>query len=465
MRENIFPKRIIEEKNVNNSEGLLIKKTLQIGLNEKQLFVVENGSSIILDFGLEMNGGIRILTYFSDLSQVRIRFGESIRECYEDVGGEKNATNEHSIRDFNVVLPCYSDQFYGNTGFRFVRLDFNGCLKIKSIVAVNNILSKKPIWTYSGKDEKIKKIFETAKRTIDLCASNDYVWDGVKRDRLVWYGDLHPEMLSLTSLYGRTKQIENSIDLARKEYPLPSWLNNFPSYSMWWIILVSDYYIITKCVSFTKKQLGYLSKLIKQMDKFVDEDGKMNYPYYFLDWPSFETKYAIEGQRTVNILAVKKAIALLKEFNLSTDVAEKLLKKLTKIKIQSDDIKSIIALKCFIEEKTSKTDYDKLIKNGVEGFSTFMSYYILKAIAMYNKDKAVELMKEYFYKMIELGATTFWEDFDINWAKNAFGIDKKEETGKLDIHGDFGAFCYQGFRHSLCHGWSTGILALIKEYL
>ncbi len=28
--------------------------------------------------------------------------------------------------------------------------------------------------------------------------------------------------------------------------------------------------------------------------------------------------------------------------------------------------------------------------------------------------------------------------------------------GKKDIHGDYGEFCYKGFRHSLCHGWSAG---------
>ena len=32
-----------------------------------------------------------------------------------------------------------------------------------------------------------------------------------------------------------------------------------------------------------------------------------------------------------------------------------------------------------------------------------------------------------------------------------------------DIHGDFGANCYAGFRHSLCHGWSCGVIAFLAE--
>ena len=62
-----------------------------------------------------------------------------------------------------------------------------------------------------------------------------------------------------------------------------------------------------------------------------------------------------------------------------------------------------------------------------------------------------------------MGATTFWEDFDVTWTENATGINEHAKNGKNDIHGDFGKFCYNGFRHSLCHGWSAGVLAFFIE--
>ena len=55
-----------------------------------------------------------------------------------------------------------------------------------------------------------------------------------------------------------------------------------------------------------------------------------------------------------------------------------------------------------------------------------------------------------------MGATSFWEDFNLDWMDNAFRIDELPVEGKKDIHGDYGEFCYVGFRHSLCHGWSSG---------
>lgn len=67
--------------------------------------------------------------------------------------------------------------------------------------------------------------------------------------------------------------------------------------------------------------------------------------------------------------------------------------------------------------------------------------------------------------MIALGATTFWEDFNIDWVPEAAPIDNLVPEGKKDIHGDFGAHCYKGFRHSLCHGWASAPTYWLSKYV
>ena len=76
---------------------------------------------------------------------------------------------------------------------------------------------------------------------------------------------------------------------------------------------------------------------------------------------------------------------------------------------------------------------------------------------------ALQVLRDYYGGMLNMGATTFWEDFDLAWTENAAPIDAVVPEGKKDIHGDFGAFCYEGFRHSLCHGWASGPVPFLAE--
>lgn len=461
MKELIWPKRIVASEGV-QTNNLFKKQPLQIALAERQTTVFEDGDYVILDFGLELCGGVRILTHKAKNIPVRIRFGESMSECCSDIGGRTNATNDHSLRDFSVHLQDFSDMLFGQTGFRFVRIDFGGQVKIKSILATNEMLKKTALYCYEGEDARVRAIYEAAKRTVDLCASSGYVWDGIKRDRLVWIGDMAPEVLALSTLYGRLPCIERSLDFSKKQFPLPKWMNNMPSYSMWWIIILADYYEKTGARAFVARQLSYLDGLLAQMETCIGEAGELNYPSYFVDWPTHDQVDEKAGVRAINILAMKKAIVLLGEFGRDTSLAEQLLARLLKVEIQVQTSKQVLGLKYFATE-LSEDDKERLVAGGAKGMSTFMSYYILKAVASFDKSRAIEMMKEYYGAMLDVGATTFWEDFDIEWTRNSCRIDEFPTDGQRDIHGDFGAFCYVGLRHSLCHGWSAGVIAFMQE--
>jgi hypothetical protein len=64
--------------------------------------------------------------------------------------------------------------------------------------------------------------------------------------------------------------------------------------------------------------------------------------------------------------------------------------------------------------------------------------------------------------MINLGATSFFEDFDISWS-NSSRIDALNSDNKKDFHREYGDHCYKGYRHSLCHGWSVGPISFLIE--
>ena len=110
----MYPVKVIATQgNVENVEGLLQEKSLQIGLNEPNICVMKGKAYVILDFGKELSGGARILTRYAEGNRtVRLRFGESVGEtCAELKNGEAGygATNDHSLRDFSLPLVHYSD--------------------------------------------------------------------------------------------------------------------------------------------------------------------------------------------------------------------------------------------------------------------------------------------------------------------------------------------------------------------
>ncbi len=480
MQELLYPVRIVSQAGVDGVENLFRRQALQVDLRENYLTCFHSGSHIILDFGQEMRGGVRLIVSGSDLTKVHIRFGESVGECCAELGaGEQysgktqarpisekalrqNATNDHALRDLQVALPNWSDQTIGDTGFRFVRLDFEGEYAIKSILCTNTILNRPALYIYRG-EAKVEQIFAAAKRTIDLCAGSGYLWDGIKRDRLVWAGDMGPEVLAMATLYGQTPEVENSLDFVREYSPLPGWMNSMPNYSMWWILMLRDYLQITGAEDFVKKQMDYLQALVRQMAQSVDESGQMHYPSYFLDWPHAGTEDEEQGARAINMMATQAAVELLEHFGLDAAPARAHLQRLRLVPICPRG-KVVTALKYLATGSLSPREQEILLTGGAEGMSTFMSYYVLKAVHAFAPETAKAMLLEYYGGMLSLGATTFWEDFELEQRKGT-PIDEPEQEGIPDCHGDFGRHCYIGFRRSLCHGWSAGVIAYIKECL
>ena len=476
MKEYLLPVKVVATSGtVENPEGLFVDKgKYAVILKDEAIrntytILRNKGASITLDFGLEMHGGIRVITEWVGKSccKCRIRYGESIGEVNSDIG-YKNATNNHSPRDFETFIVAFSDLVLGQTGFRYARIDVledNPCVIFKNIYVENNILDLPTIYEYQGNDERIKEIFNVAKRTVDLCSGTGVVWDGIKRDRMLWIGDLFPEVMALSTMYGRTEIVESTIDTTVEMTPLPKAFNGILTYSMYWIYMMADYLKELNARDYIQKHLDYVINLVKCLDGYIDEEGNVTKDIRCLvDWPTVGTEDEEVGTRIVLLMSMNSAEYIYDQFNLDKSVINNIRRK-AKIKpLEVKKMKQIIALKYFALGQISDDEYARLIEGGSKGFSTFMSYFLLKAVAARDEKLAIKLMKEFYGGMLDRGATTFWEDFNIEWLEGTGRIDEATPEGLKDLHGDCGAHCYVGYRHSLCHGWSAGVIKFIKEH-
>lgn len=74
---------------------------------------------------------------------------------------------------------------------------------------------------------------------------------------------------------------------------------------------------------------------------------------------------------------------------------------------------------------------DVISVGGAEGFSTFYGYYMLQALAQSGEyQQALDIIRQFWGGMLDLGATTFWEDFNLDWAQNAGRLDEFVPEGK-----------------------------------
>lgn len=496
IREYLSPVRIVWQQDsvqIENEHYLLSPGNGQADLSNSRVCVMRSTDArhpaLLLDFGKEIQGGIQLVTGMSASQKpvrIRVRFGESVSEAMCEIDGKNGATNDHAVRDFQLSLPWLGVAEVGNSGFRFVRIDLPDDsveLQLKEIRAIATYRDIPYKGSFRCSDERLNQIWQTGAYTVHLNLQ-EYLWDGIKRDRLVWIGDMHPEVMTVNTVFGYNEAVPKSLDLTRNITPLPNWMNGISSYSIWWLLIQRDWFRYQGDWTYLQSQKDYLVDLLKVLISKVDASGREHLDgMRFLDWPSNENPEAINaGLQALMVQAMKygaELCSLLQEPELASTCLE------TEARLRKAAplvIKPFLALKKKPTEPGMKqaaallawaglmdaneADQKYLSQEGGHGFSTFYGYYMLRSMALAgNYSGALDIIRSYWGAMLDMGATTFWEDFNLDWLPNAAPIDELVPAGKKDIHGDFGAYCYKGFRHSLCHGWASGPTSWLTEYV
>lgn len=463
---------------VENADTLLERKSGQSVLGEYRACILKADEStsagILLDFGTELHGNIEIFTPVTESvgsRVVRIRLGESVSEAMSELG-EKYAQSDHAIRDQEVQLPWLGKATFGPSGFRFARIDSvagGQPVEITQVRAVLTLRDIPAIGSFRSNDERINQIWAVGSYTVHL-NMQEYLWDGIKRDRLVWVGDMHPEVSTINAVFGFNPVVSESLDLARDTYAPTSWMNGFSSYSLWWILMQRDMWLHHGHREYLEEQRSYLKELIKGIITHIANDGSEQLTgVRFLDWPTAENEVAIhEGLQALVVLTMEAGGQLCDALNEPSlakecrEAAAKLRKHVPGPGVSKQSA-ALMLLAGLIDETHALAILEK---EGPRNLSTFYGYYVLEALAKAGAiETALDFIRRFWGGMLDYGATTFWEDFSLDWLENSARIDELVPSGKKDLHGDHGDHCYRGFRHSLCHGWASGPTAWLSRHV
>lgn len=485
VREYLSPVKILWQSDkhsvsILNAERLLEEGNGQADLTGKDLCTLignpENPPSLLFDFGRELHGGLEIVTAIfegKDPIRVRICLGESVSEAMSRTGGASTATNDHAMRDFELSLPWLGKIEIGNSGFRFARidlLDHDRTLKLKEIRAISIYRDIPYLGSFKSSDQRLNRIWETGAYTVHL-NMQDFLWDGIKRDRLVWVGDMHPEVMTILSVFGYNEVVPRSLDLIREITELPAWMNGISSYSMWWVLIQYQWYMNNGDLSYLEKHQDYIFGLLAVLKTRISEDGKEELDgHRFLDWPTSPNEEAIHAGLQSMMVMTFKAGAEIADILDRPELAAgyrstvKLLENHVPDPSGNKSAGALLALSGLAD--AGEMNRGLLAVDQTSGVSTFYGYYVLQARALAGDYQgALDVIRQYWGGMLDLGATTFWEDFNLDWTENAGRIDEITPKGRIDVHATYGDYCYVGLRHSYCHGWASGPTAWLSQHV
>ena len=300
------------------------------------------------------------------------------------------------------------------------------------------------------KDEKLQKIYNVGIKTLADCMQ-DVFEDGPKRDRRLWLGDLRLQALADYASFDNTALVKRCLYLfagmTTKEGKISANVfvqpKNIPDdtflfeYSLFFISVLYDLHQAHPDENLVRELYPTAKKQIDLSLQMFDKDGKLipdeDYPV-FVDW-SNEFNKDTAGQAEM-IYVLKQFIFLAETIGepdinfyrekltlISRYAKKNLYRPERKLFVTGNEEFNIASQVWMVLSGVMSPEENREIMQTtiremfpITGIATpYMYHHIVEALFQAGlKDDAVTLMKNYWGKMIDLGADTFWEAFDPN---------------------------------------------------
>ncbi|MBQ7221745.1 MAG: hypothetical protein IJS28_12295 [Synergistaceae bacterium] len=330
-------------------------------------------------------------------------------------------------------------------------------------------------------DEVLSRIYDAGVTTLAECMQ-DVFEDGPKRDRRLWLGDLRLQALANYVAFDNTDLVKRCLYLfagmtteegkiSANVFTRPENIPDDTFLYEYSLFFISTLYDLNKAHPDAELVRELYPTCRRQMDltlKMIDAEGRLitdeNYPV-FVDWSNDFAKDTAGQAETIYVLRQFIALAEIageKDIDNYRSVLgrmekysrEKLYNASRKLFVAGEGEYNIASQVWMVLAHVMSDDENREILRTmirelfpVRGIATpYMYHCIVEALFEGGlKDEAVKLMKDYWGKMLELGADTFWEAFD---------PDKPE-------YSPYGS----PIVNSYCHAWSCTPVYLISKYL
>ncbi len=331
-------------------------------------------------------------------------------------------------------------------------------------------------------DNELDKIYETGVNTLHDCMQ-DVFEDGPKRDRRLWLGDLRLQALANYASFNNTNLVKRCLYLFagmtaedgrisanvftnNKYIPDDTFMYD---YGLFFISTLDDLLkhefnqeILDDLYPIAKKQWDYDQKFISDDGKVITDKDYIT----FVDWSQDFDKNT--SAQAITIFVLKQLIDLAgmaedseklkyeNQLNKLVNYAENKLfdhKKGLFISGPNKEINVASQVWMVLAHVLDNEQNHALMKKTqtelfpIKGIATpYMYHHVTQALFEAGfREAGIKLMKEYWGKMISLGADTYWEAFE-------------PEHPNFSPYGN-------AMVNSFCHAWSCTPVWLLTKYL
>jgi len=441
------------------------------------------GGTLVLDFGEHVVGYfqfslIPVGKVIDAPTHVKIIFGEVPSEVCEPLDPYNGWLSRGWLQDqmFNI-FPRENIRIERRLAFRYVKFEISRLSENYTIrfadITCTAVTSADPaqLAPYRGPEE-FREIDAVAVRTLANCMQ-DFFEDGPKRDRRLWLGDLRLQALANEVTFRNNVLVRRSLYLlaafATDEDLINSDMYVYPRLGKGGCTIL-DYALLFAPTLLehakrsgdweTARELWPIAKFQIEfvLKKFVDARGLFVNPksyWVFIDWrDALHKDSAVQG---ILVYVLGSLIELAERLGLQSEIpdAAAMRKKMseaatghlrdadTGLYFSGPDRQlswashAWLVIAGIISPEEGRTLLPRLQarKDVVMPAGPYLYHYVVEAMLKCGlKQEALDLMRDYWGKMVKAGASTFWEVYD-------------PTNDHLSPYGDHHV-------NSYCHAWS-----------
>ncbi len=438
---------------------------------QKAVSVVKNGRAQLIDFGKETFGFIK-LHGLKGAGNISLYYGESKEEALN----EKEAVTIDLLTIQNKtakdsIMPL-------SKAFRYVNIITDATVKIDSVSMLYEYADVRNNGNFNCSDPELNRIYNVAMYTFHL-NTREFFIDGIKRDRWVWSGDAYQSYLMNYYSFFDNQTVARTLLALRGKDPVTGHINTIMDYTFYWFLGIYDYYLYTGDKTFITQFYPRMQSLMEYCLGRRNKDGLMegkSGDWIFIDWAD---KLSKKGEVSFEQLLLCKSLETMAQCatiaNDSTsantyqqyakDLKLKLFsiywneskKALVHSRVDGKQTEKItrysnmfaIFFNYFTPEQKSAVKNAVLLNDSIQKITTpYMRFYELEALcAMGEQSYVLKEMKNYWGGMLQLGATSFWEEYNPS----------KKGAEHYAMYG-------REFGKSLCHAWGASPIYLLGKY-